>query len=187
MCNIHFLHPVPNYCSRQFLCLFVVDYFLPYLIRLINIHFWLRVLAEMFMLSMMKAGKAENFEDKRNLEVKQKTKIKPTYQSKQGIGSKSSMKIDEWKEMKTHSNVKIIFLPQRKLACERSKHTTQFRPSRGKWHCLISNMADLWCWTKQVNMKFKTINCTSGTARVLTNHPNKRSFSPKLNWRRFLP
>ena len=45
------------------------------------------------MLSMMKAGKAENFEDKRNLEVKQKTKIKPTYQGKQGIGSKSSMKV----------------------------------------------------------------------------------------------
>ena len=55
----------------------------------------MRVFAEMFMLSMMKAGKAENFEDKRNLEVKQKTKIKPTYQSKQGIGSKSSMKVDE--------------------------------------------------------------------------------------------
>ena len=29
-----------------------------------------------------------------------------------------------------------------------------------------SNMADLWCWTKQVNMKFKTINCTYRTARV---------------------
>ena len=92
ICNIHFLYRVTNFCFRQCLCLFVVV-FLPNLIRLNNIHFRLRVLAEMFMLSMMKAGKAENFEDKRNLEVKQKTKIKPTFQSKQGIGSKSSMKV----------------------------------------------------------------------------------------------
>ena len=75
-------------------CLFL-SFFIFCQIRLNNIHFRLRVLAEMFMLSMMKAGKAENFEDKRNLEVKQKTKIKPTYQGKQGIGSKSSMKVDE--------------------------------------------------------------------------------------------
>ena len=105
----------PSSSKSLFMSMFVsfcrCIFFPYYLIRLNNIHFRMRVFAEMFMLSMMKAGKAENFEDKRNLEVKQKTKIKPTYQIKQGIGSKSSMKIDEWKEMKTHSNVKINCSP----------------------------------------------------------------------------
>ena len=186
MCNIHFLHRVPIFCLPQCLCLFVVYFCLILLGWTISISSWgswLKCLCcRWWRLGRQKTLKTSGiWKSNRRLKSNQRTR------ANRGLGQKVQWKLMNEKKWKHTQMWKSIVLPQRKLACERSKHTTQFRPSRGKWHCLISNMADLWCWTKQVNMKFKTINCTSGTARVLTNHPNKRSFSPKLNRRRFLP
>ena len=144
--------------------------FLPNLLRLNNIHFRLGILAEMFMLSMMKAGKAENFEDKRNLEVKQKTKIKPTYQSQQGIGSKSSMKVKaklrnekKWKHAQMWKSFFSLSVSWRAKG-QNIRHNSD--PAEVSGIIRTSNMADFLCWTKQVKMKFKTINCTYRTARV---------------------